>query len=61
MSRFLPQSRAVDRGDHIDKHHGKPFVWTAKAAGIPEKVKRSRALPNNYGSSEEIVGGLRIG
>jgi transposase len=31
-------------GDYIDKHndHPKPFVWTAKAADILEKVKRAR-------------------
>jgi hypothetical protein len=32
-------------GDHIDKHNDKPkpFVWTAKATYILEKVKRARA------------------
>jgi transposase len=31
-------------GEYIDKHNGnpKPFVWTAKAADILEKVKRAR-------------------
>ena len=30
-------------GDYIDKHNDKPkpFVWTAKAADILEKVKRA--------------------
>jgi len=33
-------------GDFIDKHNDnpKPFVWTAKAADILEKVKRARAV-----------------
>jgi len=26
----------------------KPFVWTAKASDILEKVKRARAASNNY-------------
>jgi len=32
-------------GDYIDKHNDnpKPFVWTAKASDILEKVKRARA------------------
>ena len=36
-------------GDYIDKHIGnqKPFVWTAKAADILEKVKRARAVLDN--------------
>jgi transposase len=36
-------------GDYIDKHNGspKPFVWTAKAADILEKVKRARAVLDN--------------
>jgi transposase len=36
-------------GDYIDKHNDKPkpFVWTAKAADIPEKVKRARAVLDN--------------
>ena len=36
-------------GDYIDKHNGspKPFVWTAKAADILEKVKRARAALDN--------------
>ena len=31
-------------GDYVDKHNGnpKPFVWTAKATDILEKVKRAR-------------------
>ena len=31
-------------GDYIDKHNHrpKPFVWTAKASDILEKVKRAR-------------------
>ena len=33
-------------GDYIDKHNDKPkpFVWTAKAADILEKVKRARTV-----------------
>jgi transposase len=36
-------------GDYIDKHNDKPtpFVWTAKAADILEKVKRARAALDN--------------
>ena len=38
-------------GDYIDKHNQspKPFIWTAKASDILEKVKRARrALDNRY-------------
>jgi transposase len=36
-------------GDYIDKHNHKPkpFVWTAKAADILEKVKRARTVLDN--------------
>jgi transposase len=36
-------------GDYIDKHNHrpKPFVWTAKASDILEKVKRARTALNN--------------
>jgi hypothetical protein len=36
-------------GDYIDKDNEKPkpFVWTAKAADILEKVKRARAVLDN--------------
>ena len=36
-------------GDYIDRHNGnpKPFVWTAKAADILEKLKRARAALDN--------------
>jgi hypothetical protein len=36
-------------GDYVDRHNDnpKPFVWTAKAADIVEKVKRSRAALDN--------------
>jgi transposase len=36
-------------GDYIDHHNHapKPFIWTAKAADILEKVKRARAKLNN--------------
>jgi transposase len=36
-------------GDYIDKHNDKPkpFVWTAKAADILEKVKRARNVLDN--------------
>jgi hypothetical protein len=32
-------------GEYVDKHNDnpKPFVWTAKASDILEKVKRARA------------------
>lgn len=35
--------------DHIDHHNEdpKPFIWTAKASDILEKVKRARAALNN--------------
>jgi len=34
--------------DYIDRHNEnpKPFIWTAKAADILEKVKRARAVHN---------------
>ena len=36
-------------GDYIDQHndHPKPFVWTAKASDILEKVKRARHALDN--------------
>ena len=36
-------------GDYIDRHNKrpKPFVWTAKASDILEKVKRARMVLNN--------------
>jgi hypothetical protein len=36
-------------GDYIDKHNDspKPFVWTARASDILEKVKRARAALDN--------------
>ncbi len=36
-------------GDYIDKHNDnpKPFVWTAKASDILEKVKRARTVLDN--------------
>jgi transposase len=36
-------------GDYIDKHNckPKPFIWTAKASDILEKVKRARAKLDN--------------
>jgi transposase len=36
-------------GDYIDRHNDnpKPFVWTAKASDVLEKVKRARATLNN--------------
>jgi transposase len=40
-------------GEYIDKHNDKPkpFIWTAKAADILEKVKRARAALNNRHSA----------
>ena len=41
---------AIDTiGDYIDKHNDnpKPFVWTAKASDVLEKVKRARAMLDN--------------
>src|SRR5438477_4937187 len=39
-------------GDYIDKHNctPKPFIWTAKATDILEKVKRARRSLNNVQS-----------
>jgi transposase len=36
-------------GDYLDKHNvnPKPFVWTAKASDVLEKVKRARAVLDN--------------
>ena len=36
-------------GDYIDKHNDnpKPFIWTAKASDVLEKVKRARAALDN--------------
>jgi transposase len=36
-------------GDYIDHHNQnpKPFIWTARAADVLEKVKRARAALNN--------------
>ena len=36
-------------GNYIDQHNKKPkpFIWTAKAADILEKVKRARAALDN--------------
>ncbi len=40
-------------GDYIDKHNEnpKPFIWTAKAADILEKVKRARTSLDNRHSA----------
>ncbi|MFN7994160.1 MAG: IS630 family transposase [Bryobacteraceae bacterium] len=40
-------------GAYIDKHneHPKPFIWTAKAADILEKVKRARKTLDNRHSA----------
>jgi transposase len=39
----------VGIGDYIDQHNSspKPFIWTAKASDILEKVKRARKVLNN--------------
>jgi hypothetical protein len=36
-------------GDYIDKHNlnPEPFIWTAKASDILEKVTRAQAALNN--------------
>jgi hypothetical protein len=36
-------------GEYIDKHNDspKPFVWTAKASDVLEKVRRARAVLDN--------------
>ncbi len=40
-------------GDYIDRHNQnpKPFIWTAKASDILEKVKRARRSLNNVQSA----------
>ena len=40
-------------GEYIDKHNQspKPFIWTAKATDILEKVKRSRSSLDNRQSA----------
>jgi hypothetical protein len=40
-------------GAYIDKHNNKPkpFIWTAKAADILEKVKRARTALDNRQSA----------
>ncbi|HUZ96781.1 MAG TPA: IS630 family transposase, partial [Edaphobacter sp.] len=40
-------------GDYIDKHNlnPKPFIWTAKASDILEKVTRARATLDNRRSA----------
>ena len=40
-------------GNYIDAHNQnpKPFIWTAKASDILEKVKRGRAVLNNSTSA----------
>jgi len=46
---FRDEERIMAIGDYIDRHtgHPKPFVWTAKASDILEKVKRAcHALDN---------------
>ena len=44
-------------GDYIDKHNDnpKPFVWTAKATDIFEKVKRARKVLDISGASGYLV------
>ncbi|HUS08422.1 MAG TPA: IS630 family transposase, partial [Bryobacteraceae bacterium] len=40
-------------GEYIDKHNQspKPFIWTAKAHDILEKVKRARRTLDNRHSA----------
>jgi hypothetical protein len=40
-------------GDYIDGHNKnpKPFIWTAKASDILEKVTRAQAVINNRRSA----------
>jgi hypothetical protein len=40
-------------GEYIDKHNQrpKPFIWTAKACDILEKVKRARRSLDNRHSA----------
>jgi hypothetical protein len=37
------------RDEYVDRHnkYPKPFIWTASATGILEKVKRARTTLNN--------------
>jgi phosphoribosylaminoimidazole-succinocarboxamide synthase len=45
--------RVIEGGAYIDKHNNKPkpFIWTAKAADILEKVKRARTALDNRQSA----------
>jgi hypothetical protein len=49
QSGMIGQAEVMAIGDYIDKHndHPKPFVWTARASDILEKVKRARAVLDN--------------
>src|SRR5471030_1696793 len=44
-----PQEKQIHIGDYIDNHNDKPkpFIWTAKASDILERVKRARAKLDN--------------
>jgi hypothetical protein len=43
--------------DYVDHHNEnpKPFIWTAKASNIREKVKRARAAQNNRQSGRTTL------
>lgn len=48
-------------GEYIDKHNQnpKPFIWTAKASDILEKVKRARrTLDNRHSARRTPLAGL---
>jgi transposase len=48
-----PEELIMAIGDYVDKHnqHPKPFIWTAKASDILEKVKRARRTLDNRHSA----------
>jgi len=47
------EERIMAIGDYIDPHNKspKPFIWTAKASDILEKVKRARKALDNLHSA----------
>jgi hypothetical protein len=54
-----PEELIMAIGDYIDKHnrHPKPFIWTAKASDILEKVKRASNLICGGHGFEEVLPG----
>ena len=54
--------RRLELAAHIDQHNlnPKPFIWTAKATDILEKVKRGKAALNNRSYQSGRPGGPAI-